>query len=213
MIGDIILLKERHIETGKNVFQVIEERHLLDKKIAIGIGGESGSGKSVTAYALQRILADHNIQSVVIQMDDYFILPPKLNHENRLLSFNNVGTHEVNLQLLSKNVKDFKAGAESIIKPLVNYQLNSVSSETINVRNVQVLIVEGTYILENDTDFDFRIFIDRNYKDTYQNRIERNRDENSDFIEQVLDIEHNIIKKYKSKADLILGKNYQLIIP
>ena len=58
---------------------------ILDKKIAIGIGGESGSGKSVTAYALQRILADHNIQSVVIQMDDYFILPPKLNHENRFL--------------------------------------------------------------------------------------------------------------------------------
>jgi hypothetical protein len=45
-------------------------------------------------------------------------------------------------------------------------------------RTTPSLIVEGTYILEID-DFDYKIFIDRNYKDTYENRMKRNRDEKS----------------------------------
>jgi uridine kinase len=65
-------------------------------------------------------------------------------------------------------------------------------------RTITSLIVEGTYILEID-DFDFKIFIDRNYKDTYENRMKRNRDEKSDFVEQVLEIEHQIIKQFKKK--------------
>ncbi|MFT4073432.1 MAG: hypothetical protein QM654_16095 [Dysgonamonadaceae bacterium] len=213
MIGDVIVLKERHIETGKNVYEMLTEHFDISGKFTVGIGGESGSGKSVTAFALQKILSEHGISSVVLQMDDYFNLPPRSNHENRLLSFDNVGTHEVNLALLSDNVYNFKAGVDSFVKPLVNYQANLISSEVVPVKDIRVLIVEGTYILENEKDFDFKIFIDRNYKETYMNRMERNRDENSGFIELVLDIEHKIIKQYKCKADLILGKNYQLIIP
>ena len=43
--------------------------------------------------------------------------------------------------------------------------------------------------------------------------MERNRDEKSDFVEQVLQIEHHIIKEYKSKANLILDNDYKVIIP
>ena len=80
----------------------------------------------------------------------------------------------------------------------------------MDTKDFPFLIIEGTYILDVD-DFDFKIFIDRNYKDTYENRLNRNRDEKSDFVEQVLDIEHQIIKQYKNKADLVLGKDYQVI--
>lgn len=212
MIGDIIEIKPRHLVTAREILEAFKNSGLFDKnhKIAIGIAGESGSGKSVTAYALQNVLNEVNIKSLVLQMDDYFKLPPRTNHENRLKSIENVGTQEVDLAKLSQNISDFKAGEKLIKKPLVHYNENRIAAEDINAEDYTVIIAEGTYILEID-DFDFKIFIDRNYKDTYENRMDRNRDDKSEFVEKVLEIEHQIIKQFKAKADLVLGKNYEIL--
>lgn len=214
MIGDVIELQEKHLHTAENIYKIIEQTLALngDCKWAVGICGESGSGKSVTAFALQKVMEQNGVSSLVLQMDDYFTLPPKNNHENRQKSLDNVGTQEVQLHRIQENLRQFKAGKISIEKPLVDYQANSIATETIKTDAIQVLIIEGTYILDID-DFDFSIFIDRNYKDTHENRMKRNRDEQSDFIEKVLDIEHQIISKFKDKANLILDKNYQIIMP
>lgn len=214
MIGDIIELKEQHLAIAKEIIVILEQRLSLQTppKIAIGIAGESGSGKSVTAFALQKVLEEQQIKSRVLQMDDYFKLPPKTNHENRLKSLENVGTHEVDLEKLAQNIEDFKKGVSEIGKPLVNYRENAIGTEMFDASAYGVMIVEGTYIFETGL-FDFKIFIDRNYKDTYENRMKRNRDEQSDFVEQVLEIEHRIIRDFKKNADLILGKNYEPINP
>lgn len=214
MIGDIIELHEKHLATAQKIIEIVKQNFPLgnSQKIAIGIAGESGSGKSVTAYAIQKVLEQEKVKSLVLQMDDYFRLPPKSNHENRLKSLENVGIHEVNLGKLSQNINDFKKGTLEIEKPLVNYNENSVSTEKIEISEYSVIIVEGTYILDLEG-FDFKIFIDRNYKDTYENRMKRNRDEQSDFVEKVLEIEHQIIRNFKNNADLILGKNYELVNP
>lgn len=212
MVGDIIQLEEKHLATAKEITAILKKRFSFNgkQKIAIGIAGESGSGKSVTAFAIQKILEQENIKSLVLQMDDYFKLPPKTNHENRLKSLENVGIQEVDLEKLSQNIKDFKTSVSEIEKPLVYYSDNIISSEKINVSEYEVIIVEGTYILEIEK-FDFKIFIDRNYKDTHENRMKRNRDEQSEFVEKVLEIEHQIIRSFKNIADLILGKNYELV--
>lgn len=210
MIGDVINLEQKHLDTAENIYKIFKEKYNYDKKWALGICGESGSGKSVTAFALKKILEENGIKSLVIQMDDYFKLPPKSNHENREKSFNNVGMHEVFLDLIQNNINEFKKGKSTLKKPLVHYQNNSISEEILNLEDIQVIIIEGTYILSID-DFDFSIFINRNYQDTYEKRMERNRDEQSDFIEKVLNIEHNIIRQFKEKADVVLGKNYEII--
>ena len=93
---------------------------------------------------------------------------------------------------------------------MVHYKENKISTEIIDLKKVNVLIIEGTYIL-NLKGLDFTVFIDRNYKDTYENRMLRNRDVQSDFVENVLEIEHQIIKTFKSKADVILDVNYQIL--
>lgn len=210
MIGDVINLEQRHLDTAENIYRIIKQNDNQTKKWTVGICGESGSGKSVTAFALKKVLEEKGIKSYVIQMDDYFKFPPKTNHENRQKSFDNVGLQEVQLDLIEQNIKAFKEGSSSIEKPLVHYRNNSIAKEIIDIEDFQVLIVEGTYILSID-EFDFSIFIDRNYKDTYENRMGRNRDEQSDFVEKVLDIEHHIIRQFKEKADIVLGKNYQIV--
>ncbi|ASW73068.1 hypothetical protein IQ37_14630 [Chryseobacterium piperi] len=214
MIGDVIELQEKHLLTAESMYHIIEQKlpFASNNKLTIGICGESGSGKSITAFALQKVMEQNGVTAMVLQMDDYFKLPPKDNHENRKKSLDNVGTHEVQLNSILDNLKEFKAGKAFIEKPLINYQANSVSKETVKTEDIQVLIIEGTYILDIEG-FDFSIFIDRNYKDTYENRMKRNRDEQSDFIEKVLSIEHQIIRNFKDKANLILDKNYQIIMP
>lgn len=214
MIGDIIELKEKHLAIAKEIIAILKQRLSLQtpSKIAIGVAGESGSGKSVTAFSLQKVLEQEQVKSIVLQMDDYFKLPPRTNHENRLKSLDNVGIHEVDLEKLAQNITAFKNGVSEIEKPLVNYNENSIGTEKINASEYDVVIVEGTYIFEAEG-FDYKIFIDRNYRDTYENRMERNRDEKSDFVEEVLEIEHRIIRNFKNNADLILGKNYEPINP
>lgn len=212
MIGDVINLEQKHLNTAENIYKIFKEKYDHDKKWAVGICGESGSGKSVTAFALKKVLEENGIRSLVIQMDDYFRLPPKTNHENRQKSLDNVGMHEVHLDLIQNNIKEFKKGKSTLEKPLVHYQNNSISEEILDLEDIQVVIIEGTYILSID-DFDFSIFIDRNYQDTYEKRMERNRDEQSDFVEKVLAIEHNIISQFKENADIVLGKNYEILKP
>ena len=212
MIGDVINLEQRHLDTAENIYRIIKQNEKYTEKWTVGICGESGSGKSVTAFALKKILEEKGIRSYVIQMDDYFKLPPKTNHENRLKSIDNVGLQEVQLDLIEQNIKEFKDGKLFIEKPLVHYQDNSIAQEIIDIEDIQVLIIDGTYIL-SILEFDFSIFIDRMYKDTYEKRMERNRDEQSDFIETVLEIEHQIIRRFKEKADIVLGKNYQIVKP
>lgn len=210
MIGDVINVEQRHLDTAENIYEIIKENYNHIEKWAVGICGESGSGKSVTAFALKKVLEANGIKSIVLQMDDYFKLPPKSNHENRQKSLDNVGIQEVHLDLIQENIQQFKDGKTSIEKPLVHYQDNAVTEEILKLNDAQILIIEGTYIMEIP-DFDFSIFIDRNYKNTFENRMKRNREEQSEFIEKVLDIEHNIIRKFKNRANLVLDQNYQIV--
>ncbi len=59
-------------------------------------------------------------------------------------------------------------------------------------------------------DVDFKVFIDRDFKETFQNRMERGRDEMSPFVENVLEIEHVILQKDKINADLFVDKEYNV---
>jgi uridine kinase len=61
---------------------------------------------------------------------------------------------------------------------------------------------------------DTRIFISRNWLVTLEHRQKRKRgDEVGDpFIEQVLSIEHKIITGHKQLADILITKDYGVII-
>jgi uridine kinase len=211
MIGDKINIKQDYFCLAEKIYLEILKKKLLDKdKICISVAGESGSGKSVTGKVLKLFLLEKGIETINLQQDDYFFLPPKTNHSYRTKNIKNVGLDEVNLELLQENINDFKSGKTEIEKPLVHYAKDIIVEEEINLEKTKVLIVEGTYVnvLKN---IDFKIFIERNFKDTLKQRIERNREEMTDFIENVLAIEHGIIKNQQSNVNLIINKEYQTI--
>jgi uridine kinase len=79
-----------------------------------------------------------------------------------------------------------------IKKPLVIFEEDRIDKETVNLENVKVIIVEGTYTttLQN---IDQRIFIDRDLNDTRESRKKRNREKQDEFLEVILLIENKII--------------------
>lgn len=210
MIGDKIVIKPKHLIPAKKIVDAIIKQIQDGTKYSISIGGESGCGKSTLAVAIQTVLQKHGIQAHIFHMDDYFKLPPKTNHEARVKDINWVGPGEVQLNLLAQQIIDFKTGKQAILKPLVNYLENKILKETIDVSAIDVIITEGTYttLLANN---DIKIFMLRNYLDTFEDRKKRARDPIIPFNEKVLKIEHKIISAHAEMADILINKNYEIL--
>lgn len=175
----------------------------------IGIAGESGSGKSVTAKCLAEELARAGIPTAVIHQDDYFHLPPRANHENRCLDLSNVGPHEVNLGLVQSHIDAFRAGRGDVTAPLVDYPSDRMLTQRFDFADSQVLIVEGTYVLSLPN-IDTRIFLRATHEETRQIRRARNRDIDAPVVEHVLAIEHEIIAQQIRLADIVINRDFTI---
>ncbi len=210
MKGDSIVIEAHHKLAADQAFDHLRSHliHADDRKV-IAIAGESGSGKSETAAALVLRLEAEGNHAAVLQQDDYFVYPPRSNDRARRKDINWVGPNEVHLNLLDRHLAEFRAGANPIDKPLVDYAADRIGQEQVDLSESRVLIVEGTYtLLLHNTDW--RIFIDRNYLRTRAHREKRIRDasELDPFIDQVLKIEHDIISKHRARADLLVNDDY-----
>lgn len=204
MKGDKLVIEEGHIKAASQIAEVllpqIEESQ---GRSVITIAGESGSGKSEIASALSDILSKKGIKSAILQQDDYFVYPPKTNAEIRRKDINHVGLTEVRLGLLDQNLKDVIDGKDEIVKPLVIFDADRITEETVDLRGIKVVIVEGTYTttLKNARQ---HVFIDRTYIDTRETRQRRGREMQDAFLEEILEIEHGIISAQEIQADIIV---------
>ncbi len=176
----------------------------------VGVAGESGSGKSMTADGLARACNDAGLRTLVLNQDNYFFLPPRTNHEHRIESLDNVGVHEVDLALIASHIAAFRARASDVVAPLVDYPGNRFMTQTFNFAEFELLIVEGTYVLQLD-DLDVRIFLEATHEDTQERRRIRNRDIDAPIIAQLLMIEHEIIARQAAVADVLIDSDFQLI--
>jgi uridine kinase len=210
MIGDKLIIKEEHVRAAGNVVKVLLPRiKSARKKYVITVAGESGAGKSEIAAVLAESLSNEGISSYVIQQDDYFVYPPKTNAGMRRKNISHVGTSEVRLALIDKNLEDFRNEINEITKPLVIFDEDRITEETIRLDEIDAVIVEGTYvtILEN---VDTRIFIDRTCHDTKDARANRAREKQDEFLEEILEIEHKIISAHRRLAHIIVTRDYHV---
>jgi uridine kinase len=214
MKGDILVLQDFHRQAAADVVpHIIDAINRKTTRYTITVAGESGSGKSETARAIADELEKYGIRSVVLGQDDYFILPPKSNDLRRRQDPDWLGPHvEVKLDVLEQNLQDAVQGKREISKPLVDYDLNTIEDEIVNLEGIKVLVAEGTYtsLLRH---VDTRVFISRNWIDTLEHRQkrERGKEVGDPFIEQVLSIEHKIIAGHRQLADILIEKDYEVV--
>jgi hypothetical protein len=114
--------------------------------------------------------------------------------------------------LLDEHVASFKPSrANTIQKPLVIFEEDRIAEETIDPNLFAMGVAEGTYTSLVQS-ADYRIFIDRTYEDTLDDRIARRRDPIDDFSEKILKIEHDIICQHRSLADIIVNKDFSVTL-
>lgn len=212
MRGDILVIQEWHRKAGKKAAQLIHP--LIEAgsgKFTITVAGESGSGKSEIADVIAKEFEQKGIQSIILQQDDYFILPPKSNENKRREDMDWVGANEVRLNVMDQNLRDFKSGASQITKPLVIFEEDHITEETMVCGDSRVAIAEGTYT-STLNHVDCRVFIDKTFHETKKARLLRAREEQDDFLEKVLKIEHKIISSHKRMADFLVVGDYDVAL-
>ena len=180
----------------------------LPARPVIGVAGESGSGKSVTALALARALAARGVAAAVLHQDDYFHRPPRANHEHRRGDLARVGPHEVNLALVQAHVAAFRA-RRAVDAPLVDYPSDRFLTRRLALDAVDALVVEGTYALLLD-DLDVRVFLTATHEQTRASREARARDVHEPFVEEVLRLEHALIAPQAARADLLVDVAFRV---
>ena len=210
MRGDIILVGDEHRRAAAVIVdQLIDEIQASQRRFTMTVAGESGSGKSETGQALAEVLEERGVHAVVLQQDDYYVLPPRFNDAARRANFAWVGTNEVRIDLLDDHLQAAQEGAAEITKPLVIYEDNAIIEETLSLAGADVVIAEGVYTSLCDH-VDYRVFITRNRLETMEHRMKRGREEFDPFIEQVLVEEHEIISQHRQKADVIITRDYDV---
>ena len=214
MKGDKLVLLDYHMRAARVIVpRVLRDIERSKTRYVITIAGESGCGKSETGKAIADELEKSGIKSVVLGQDDYFVLPPRSNDLKRREDPEWLGPHvEVKLDTLEQNLVDAIQGKREFTKPLVDYDSNSIENEVINLDGIKVLIAEGTYtsLLRH---VDTRIFISRNWLDTFEHRQKRQRgaEVGDPFIEQVLRVEHKIIAGHQHLADILITKDFDVV--
>lgn len=210
MKGDKLVMQEGHRNAAQRIVEVLLPQIMqTETKFIITIAGESGSGKSEIATALSQLLGRKGIKSLILQQDDYFVYPPKTNARIRRENINHVGLSEVNLVVLDQHLHDILIGKTEIDKSLVIFDDDLITREIVRLEGIKVIIVDGTYtsLLKN---IHQHIFIDRTYIDTRETRKSRAREEQDEFLERVLEIEHKIISSHMDKADIIVTSTYDV---
>jgi uridine kinase len=207
--GDIIIVEEHHYRAARKIVdKILPEIQAKRGRYTMTVGGESGSGKSETAQAIAETLQEKGVNCGIYQQDDYFVYPPKTNDATRRKDIKWVGPQEVYLDLLDEHLKAALDGKARVRKPLVIYDQDRITEETMNLEGLKVVVAEGTYttLLNN---VDKKIFIARTRLETMAARKKRGREAMDPFIESVLEIEHEIISAHKEMADIIISRDYE----
>ena len=177
------------------------------------VSGESGCGKTTLAKAIVKEFEAQGKNAVLISQDEYFHLPPRQNHNKRGEDFEWIGLGEVDWKLLNWVIDQvLDSEVSSVEVPEMDWELDTKEWKTMEAEEVDVVVIEGTYVLGEKRDGEVGIFFEHTYMDTRENRLARNREVVDDFIQRVLEREHGIISALRKDADLVVNKDYTLTI-
>lgn len=208
MLGDVLLITEKHKEAAEQIVNRIIENPI--KKAIIGISGESGSGKSELAHVIARNLRSKGILAKILHSDNYYkILPLERTQWRQENGIENVvGYDEYDWKKIYENIDDFIKGKTSS-GPCVDLVTEQVDCLTTDYNNIEMLIIDGLYALKT-SNLTYKIFIELTYHETKDSQSLRGKELQNQYRARVLEQEHKMVSKLKDKANIIIDKNYKV---
>lgn len=206
MLGDVLLISEKHERAGSQIVARISE--IESDKLVVAIGGESGSGKSELAHVVARALKDKGRLTKILHLDDYYKVRPQdreaWRRENGIES---IGLGEINWDLLHQHLNAFRSGGTAVI-PCIDLLTDQIDELHTDFSPIKVVIVDGLYPLHVDADL--RIFIDLTFHDTKKAQILRGKEPQNEYRRSVLEREHEVVQSLRSLADFLVTPDFNL---
>ncbi len=209
MLGDVLLIEEKHRNAGEAIIQKILERK--KDKFIIGISGESGSGKSELAHVIAKGLRKHGIMAKPIHIDNYYkVLPLERTEWRKKNGIEKVvGYGEYDWDAIYRNIEDFKNNRKSDM-PCVDLVTEQVDQLTTDFNGIDMLVIDGLYAIKTDG-VDLRIFLELTYHETKKAQVVRGKEPQNEYRMAVLEQEHRMVQALKPKADILISKEYEVL--
>jgi len=205
MQNDIFNIKKHHIQAAEETYKELS-RKIGKRKFIIAIAGEVSSGKSTLAYLLGRILKMNGISTKILDLSDFYKIPPLERRAYREKhGIDSVGVEEYDWDKIESIINSFKKG--QIVKlPSVDLLTDKVDELITNFKEVQVLIISGLYA-SYCKNIDYKIFMELTYRETYEAQKYTGKEVMDSFRQKILEQEHEAVQKQKNDADCYIDFN------
>jgi uridine kinase len=209
MLGDVLLIEDKHRKAGDAIIQKILERK--KDKFIIAISGESGSGKSELAHVIAKGLRKHGIMAKPIHIDNYYRIHPLERTEWRKKNGieNVVGYGEYDWDTIYRNIQDFKNNRKSTM-PCVDLVTEQIDQLTTDFKGIDMLVIDGLYAIKTEG-ADLRVFLELTYHETKKAQVVRGKEPQNEYRMAVLEQEHRMVQALKPKADILISKEYEVL--
>ena len=208
MMGDVLLITEEHKKAAGKIFERLN--NIEEEKYIVAIGGESGSGKSELAHVLARQLKDAGSPAKILHIDNYYKISPKERTPWRKEhGFQSIGLNEYDWDMINKNISEF-INNEKAILPCIDLLTDQVDQLNTDFNGIRFLIIEGLYSVNAKADL--RVFIDLTYHETKKAQLVRGKEPQNEFRLNVLEREHEVVQSLRPQADLIITKQFDVVL-
>lgn len=199
MLNDKITVTKKHLQAAEVVTETLQK--VLQPKFIMAIGGEVGSGKSTLSYAIAQRLKKQGISCKIIDLDDFYKIPPKERKAwRRLNGIESVGPEEYDWNKINHVIDDFYRDRESTM-PCVDLITDEVDTITTFFEGIDMLIINGLYATKLKQ-ANFRVFIELTYDETSEAQAYSQKEEMTEFRRQILEREHQMVQALKHQIDL-----------
>jgi uridine kinase len=211
MLHDLITITPRHENAARLILDKILELRGENPpgKMIITISGEVGSGKSTISIVLGRLLKKRHIRAKILDLDDYYKIPPLQRRKWRLeKGIDSIGYDEYDWDKVNQNITDFSRNRKSML-PCVDLITGYVDELTTNFEGVDVLLINGLYSLKIE-DADLKVMIELTYDETTEAQRYSQKEDLDSYRLAVLQREHEVVQSLKDKADFYIDFDQSL---
>jgi len=204
----VLLITDNHKKAAKQLVSHLDQ--LSGNKIVLAIGGESGSGKTEIAHEVARILKSRNTPAKVMHIDNYYLTSPtERTSWRKEHGLESIGFTEYDWKGINRNINEFRKDAEQVTMPCIDLLTDQEDLLSTSFKGLKYLVIEGLYAIQAEADL--KVLIDLTYHETKKAQFERGKEEPNEYRWQVLQREHEVIQSIRSRADLLVSKDYLIL--
>ena len=207
MLGDVLLITEKHERAGAQIIERLNQ--IGSDKVVVAISGESGSGKSELAHVVARALKVQGRLTKILHIDDYYTVRPQDREAWRKQNgIESVGLGEIDWTLLDQHLNAFREGRKAVL-PCIDLLTDQIDELHTDFAPIDVVIVDGLY--SHHVGADLRILIDLTYRDTKKAQLLRGKEPQNEYRLKVLKREHEVVQSLRSLTDFLVTPDFELL--